>query len=337
MTLTGADELYSHQLVAPRAVTLHESAAWAERCYHLLFAGDDLILNCGRAVYPHDGRRAAFAGAVSGDSLLALRAREPFAAGDDPDRPDVGPVHIEVVEPLARVRLVLDDADGPLAFDLTYEARFPPVATERNRIELRGEVVTDYMNFFQSGVYSGVVRVDGREIAVRDRVGFRDRGWGLRKHEGSPRRGLVVFVGAELPGESIYALLYETASARRAFTNGWQIDETGVADRVVGAEHDLDFDGALLRGGRVELEMASGETREVTIHVRTRLFLSAVGYTADPAGKEPGRDRHDLTDPAARAALEGQTDNGCLFAVDGEEGHGYVETGLGVHARYRSE
>jgi hypothetical protein len=335
--LTAADELFSHQLVAPRSVTLHESPAWAERCYYLLLADDDLILNTGRALYPHAGRRTAFAAAVVGTTMHALRAAEPLAAGDDPDRPDVGPVRIEVVEPLRRVRLVLDDPGGPLAFDLTYEARFPPVASDRNRIELKGEVVTDYMNFFQSGVYSGVVRVDGREVAVRDRAGFRDRGWGLRKHEGSPRRGLVVFVGAELPGESLYALLYETASARRAFTNGWRMDETGVADRVVAAEHDLDFDGALLRGGRVELEMASGETREVTIDVRTRLFLSAVGYTADPAGKEPGRDRHDLADAAARAALEGQTDNGCVFVVDGVEGHGYVETGLGVHARYRPE
>lgn len=333
--LTAADELYSHQLVAPRAVPLHEHPAWAERCYHLLFAGDDLILNAGRAVYAHDGRRTAFAAAVAGEALHALRAREEFGPGDDPDRPDVGPVRIEVVAPLERVRLVLDDPDGPLAFDLVYEARFAPVATERNLIELKGEVVTDYMNFFQSGSYSGTVVVEGHEIAVRDRAGFRDRGWGLRKHEGAPRRGLVVFIGAELPGSSLYALLYETASGRRVFTNGWLMDEGGVTDRVVDAEHDLDFDGVLLRGGRATLDFASGARREVAIDVRNRLFLSAVGYTADPAGKEPGRGRHDLSDPAAVDRLVGQTDNGCRFTVDGVAGHGYVETGLGIHARYR--
>jgi hypothetical protein len=335
--LTTADELYSHQLVAPRAVPLHEHPAWAERCYHLLFAGDDLILNAGRAVYAHDGRRTAFAGAVAGDTLHALRMREPFGPGDDPDRPDVGPVRIEVVEPLERVRLVLDDPDGPLAFDLVYEARFAPVATERNLIELRGEVVTDYMNFFQSGRYSGVVRVDGRETAIRDRAGFRDRGWGLRKHEGAPRRGFVLAAFAELPDVALYALLYETASGRRAFTNGWLIDGGGVADRVVDAEHDLDFDGALLRRGRLTLAFASGARRRLELEVRARLFLSAVGYTADPAGAGPGREVHDLTDPAVASRLEGQTDNGCRFSLDGVEGHGYVETGLGVHARYRPD
>ena len=232
---------------------------------------------------------------------------------------------------------MLDDPSGPLAFDLTYEARFPPVASDRNRIELKGEVVTDYMNFFQSGRYSGVLAVDGREVTVSDRAGFRDWGWGLRKHEGSPRRGLVVFIGAELPEAAVYALLYETASARRVFTNGWLMDQDGVADRVVEAEHDLDFDGALLRGGRVALELASGGRREVVIEVRTRLFLSAVGYSADPAAREPGRDRHDLAEPEVTARLVGQTDNGCRFTVDGVEGHGYVETGLGVHARYAPE
>jgi hypothetical protein len=33
-------------------------------------------------------------------------------------------------------------------------------------------------------------------------------------------------------------------------------------------------------------------------------------------------------------ALRGQTDHGSVFTLDGEHGHGYVETGLGVHARY---
>jgi hypothetical protein len=335
--LTPADELYSHQLVAPRWVTLHEHPAWAERCYHLLMVDDDMILNVGRAVYPHAGRRIGFAGVVAAGSLHAHRAAEPLAPGDDPDRPDVGPVRIEVIEPLARVRLVLDDPGSPVAFDLTYEARFDPVATERNRIELKGEVVTDYMNFFQSGRYSGVVSVEGRDTVVRDRAGFRDRGWGMRKHEGSPRRGLVVFAGAELPDAALYALLYETASGKRVFTNGWLMDESGVADRVVGAEHDLELEGSLLRAGRIDLAFASGARRALTLEVRTRMYLSAVGYTADPAGRAPGRDRHDVTDPAVRARLDGQNDNGCRFALDGVEGHGYVETGLGVHARYRPD
>lgn len=336
-TVSALDESYRHQLVAPAAFTEHRDPAWAERCYHLLFVDERLMLDTGRALNPHAGRRKAFAGISTGSEEHSLRAVEAAGMGDDPDRPDIGPVRIEVVKPLEEVRLVLDSPGFPVSFDLRYRARFGPVTTAPNRIEVRGEVVTDYMNFFQSGIYSGTVVVDGEERSVAERAGFRDRGWGLRKHEGAPRRGLVLACFCELPDSALYLLLYETASGRRAFTNGWLIDASGIRDSVAGAEHHLHLDGTLLRSGRVELEFASGDSRTLDIEVRNRLFLSAVGYSADPAAALPGTQRHDLTDPAVVAALDGQVDHGCRFKLGDEEGHGYVETGVGVHARYRPE
>ncbi len=335
--ITQLDESYSHQAVAPAAVTAHEHPAWAERCYHLLHVGGPWILNAGRAVWPHGARRTAFAGVTNGRVLHALRVAEPFALGDDPDRPDVGPLRIDPVVALREIRLVLEDRSFPVSFDLVYTGRFPPVPTEPNRIERDGQVVTDYMNFFQSGLYSGTVVVEGEEHQVRERAGFRDRGWGLRKHEGAPRRGLVVFCGCELPDAALYVLLYETASARRVFTNGWLIDERGVGDTVIGAEHDLRWDRTLLTGGTIDLQLSSGERRRLELEVEGRLYLSAVGYTADEARAAPGSSRFDLTDPTVVADLNGQNDNGCRFALDGVEGHGYVETGLGTHTRYKPE
>lgn len=337
-TLTPPDESYTHQLVAPAAVTQHVDPAWAERCYHLLHLGGPVVLNTGRALYPHAGRRNGFAALTTGSEQHALRVSEPFAAGDDPDHPAVGPLRIEAVRPLEEVRLILDDPGFPVSFDLTYRARFVPAATQPNRIEREGRVVTEYMNLFQSGFYSGSVAVDGTTHTVTDRLGFRDRGWGLRKHEGAPRRGLVVACFCELPEAAIYSILYETASGRRAFTNGWVLAEAGVVDAVQGADHDLTFDGTLLTGGALELELASGATRRLEFDVVGRLHLSAVGYTADEDRSRPGIDRYDVTRPDVVAFLDGQNDNACHFRFDdGSEGHGYVETGLGIHARYRPE
>jgi hypothetical protein len=335
--VSGLDEGYRHQMVAPAEVTQHVDPAWAERCYHLLFVDGELMLDTGRALNPHAGTRKAFAGISTGREEHALRAAGSFSPGDDPDRADVGPLRIEVVRPLEELRLVLDAPDFPVSFDLSYTARFAPVATEPNRIEVGGEIVTDYMNFFQSGVYSGTVVVEGSERTVADRSGFRDRGWGLRKHEGAPRRGLVLACFCELPDSALYLILYETASGRRAFTNGWLIGPDGVQDVVTGAEHDLGLDGTLLRDGRIELAFRSGISRTLELDVRNRLFLSAVGYSADPAAAAPGQARHDITDPAVVAELDGQVDHGCAFRLDGASGHGYVETGMGVHERYRPE
>jgi hypothetical protein len=335
--LTAADESYRHQDVSPLLNTAHIDPAWAERCWHLLNLGDGWVLGAGRATWPHGGRRTAVAGVNTGAVQYARRAQEAFAPGDDPDAPQVGPIRIEAVKPLQEVRLTLDDPELDLAFDLVYEARFPPIPTDRNTIERDGQIVTDYMNFFQPGLYSGWVRADGEERRVQRRAGFRDRGWGLRKHEGSARRGMHIFCACELPEDSVYLLLYETASGRRVFTNGWVFGPEGVADTVHEVDHEMRFDGRKLLGGELSLTLASGARRHVSIEAEGRIWMETVGYTAVPGRGEPGADRLDLTDPAVQEAYDGLFDNACRFRADGQDGHGFVEVGLGIHQRYRPE
>ncbi len=161
--LTPADESYTHQLVAPQLETLYVHPAWGDRCYHQLHF-EDLTINVGRQLYPHAGRRFAFLGVATPERMYCLRAGEPFAAGDDPNQVRIGSVTIEVVRPLEEIRLLVEDPAFPVRLDLSYVGRFAPVPTDRNRIEVRGEVVTDYMNFFQSGLYSGTIEVGDRTL-----------------------------------------------------------------------------------------------------------------------------------------------------------------------------
>jgi hypothetical protein len=336
LPLSAADESFSHQLPTPQLETLYVHPRWGDRCYHQLFV-DDLTINAGRQLYPHDGRRFAFLGVATSEVQHCLRAAEAFKPGDDPDQPTIGGVTIEVVRPLEEIRLVVDEPGFPVAMDLTFTGRFDAVAADRHRIEQRGEVVTDYLNFFQSGLYSGTIEVEGKHYDVHERAGFRDRGWGLRKHEASGRRGFMMATWCELPEASIYTLLYETTSGRRAFTNGWLIDASGVADVATGIEHDLQFDGTLLTGGTLDVTWSSGETQSVEIEVKGRNFLSGIGYAIEEQRRAPGIDRFAITEPAVIASLDGQNDNASVFRVDGIEGHGYVETGVGLHARYRPE
>jgi hypothetical protein len=336
LPLTAADESYTHQLVAPALETLHVHPKWGDRCYHQLHF-EDLTINAGRQLYPHDGRRFGFLGVATPERMYCLRTGEPFAPGDDPDQARIGGVTIEVVRPLEEIRLVVDDPAFPVQLDLTYETRFAPVATSRNRIEVRGEVVTDYMNFFQSGLYSGTIVVDGREYTLDRHAGFRDRGWGLRKHESSGRRGFMVSVFCELEDRAIYTILYETASGKRVFTNGWLLDDSGLRDTATALEHDMALDGTLVTGGSVDVTWTSGETTRVEFRNEARNYLAGIGYALEDALMAPGIDIFDLTDPAVVARLDGQNDQGAAFTVGGETGHGYVETGVGIHPRYRPQ
>lgn len=334
--LTAGDEFYSHQLVAPQHEKEHSHPNWQERCYHLLFTDSGLILDAGRAVWPHQGLRRAFAGVTDGRIQQCLRTEEPFAIGDDPDTPEVGGIAVEAVRPMQEVRLSRGDRGDDLAFDLTFTARFKPVATSPHEVLQNGEVVTHYMNFFQSGYYDGWISHGGTVHEVERRLGFRDRGWGLRKHEGAPRRGLVLSVFCELPEESLYTILFETASGRRVLTNGWRISEHGVQP-VKSIEHEVDFEGTVMQSGSARLEFDDGTEREVNFERQRHLFLSGVGYSLDPEFTAPGADAYEVERPEIAQRLSGQTDHGCTFSVDGIPGHGYVETGLGIHARYRPE
>jgi hypothetical protein len=333
-SVSPGDERYHHQIVAPQLVTEHPRPTWAERTYLTLHAAPDLMLNLGRAVYPYAGRRTAFACVRHGDAQHAVRQIEPFVIGEDPDRPDVGALRIEVVRPLEQLRLVLGTPGDPLAFDLVYDARSPGVPTRRNLIETQGQLVTDYMNFFQSGYYTGTIWIAGEAIEVDRRAGFRDRGWGIRKHEGAPRRGLILFGAHEFASETLHFLLYETASGRRVFTDGWLLDADGITDTVVGIEHDLEQAGTLLKSGSISLQFSSGRRSEMTFEIETVMFLAVGGYAAEVDELPVGYARYDVAADLPR--LDGQNDCGGRWVLDGVEGHGLLETGFGTHPRYRA-
>jgi hypothetical protein len=324
-------------MVEPVLRTEHAQPTWADRCYHLLFA-EGMTISAGRQLYVNDARRFAFFGVATHDRQLCLRAAEPFSPGDDPDEPQVGGVRVEVVRPLKEIRIQVSEQEGfPLAADLTYRARFAPIPTERNRIFSKDELVTDYMNFFQSGTYSGTVSVDGVEHHIQERNGFRDRGWGIRKHESAGRRGFMAACFCELPDSAIYLIFYETASGRRVFTNGWLMDETGMRDVATGIDHDLTFEGRRVQHGQFRVQFATGDQKTIDFRAQGRIFLSGVGYSLDPELRATGAEVFDTTDDSVVERLDGQNDNGCTFTVDGQDGYGYVETGVGIHVRYRPE
>ena len=335
--LSALDESFGHQLVAPRATTQYEDRRWAERTYYLLHVDDELTINAGRQLLPHAGCWRVFAAGAGFEREHCLRATPSFAPGDDPDTERVGPLTLSVTRPLEEIRLVLDEPGFPLAYDLVFEARSEPVAHDPTLVEKDGVVLTHSMSFFQSGAFSGTVSLDGETRRVERRAGFRDRSWGLRSHDGAPKRGLVLFIAAEFEEESFYLLAHETGSGRRAYTGGWVMTPSGVADRVEALEHELEFGESWLARGEVRLRMASGRSRRLGFETQTRLFLSGVGYSSDPDAKRPGSDTFETADPAVARRLEGQTDHGSRFLLDGQVGHGFVEVGRGIHPRYRPQ
>jgi hypothetical protein len=95
----------------------------------------------------------------------------------------VGPVRVEIIEPLRRLRVVVDDAESGFSADLLFTARCP-LFEEPHYLWAPGHrTVFDITRLTQNGTWSGSITVpDGAPIAVDDAswLGTRDRSWGVR-------------------------------------------------------------------------------------------------------------------------------------------------------------
>jgi hypothetical protein len=92
----------------------------------------------------------------------------------------VGPIRIEVLEPLQRLRLIVEAPDHGLFADLVFDGRAFPVEEPRFIRRHGPRAFMDYTRLTQNGRYSGWIELDGARRDVTGFVGTRDRSWGVR-------------------------------------------------------------------------------------------------------------------------------------------------------------
>lgn len=92
----------------------------------------------------------------------------------------VGPIRIEVVEPLQKLKIVVDDAERGIKAEMLFEGRAFPIEEPRFIRRSGPRAFMDYTRLTQNGRYSGWVERDGKRYSVDGFVGTRDRSWGIR-------------------------------------------------------------------------------------------------------------------------------------------------------------
>ncbi|MUM35994.1 hypothetical protein FZI93_32355, partial [Mycobacterium sp. CBMA361] len=148
----------------------------------------DIFVITGMGYYPNLGVKDAY-------FLVARRDSGKFGGGGDTqtaihlsdaidqDRLNqhVLGYRIEVVEPLHKVRIVLDETDG-IAADLTWDGLFDVVQEQPHLMRQGNRLSLNAQRFAQLGAWSGYLAIDGEEIKVSPDtwIGSRDRSWGIR-------------------------------------------------------------------------------------------------------------------------------------------------------------
>ena len=104
--------------------------------------------------------------------------------GDLANELGAGPVRLEIVEPMRRVRLRVEDNASGMACDLVFSTRSGAVREPRQTLWSGTRRTMDATRYDQFGRWQGWIRHPGGRIEVDESLclGIKDRSWGLRRY-----------------------------------------------------------------------------------------------------------------------------------------------------------
>lgn len=93
----------------------------------------------------------------------------------------VGPISIEVIEPLKSLRVRVGDNPHGIRADLVFKGRADAVEEPRFTLHQGQRTLLDYTRLTQNGRYRGWMTLQGKRIEIGpEMLGTRDRSWGVR-------------------------------------------------------------------------------------------------------------------------------------------------------------
>lgn len=95
-----------------------------------------------------------------------------------------GPLSIEVIEPLRRIRLSIAPNEGPLVGEVIWTATMDAQEERRHFNRSWGRVLENYSRYDQIGELSGSLTVAGATVDVASWWACRDHSWGVRENVG---------------------------------------------------------------------------------------------------------------------------------------------------------
>jgi hypothetical protein len=117
---------------------------------------------------------------VDGQQISVFTSQR--APTDRRDATHLGPIDVDVVDPMKVVRVSVDSPEHGLRADLTFTARSAAIEEPHYWWRVGVRTIFDYTRFTQFGCWEGWIEIDGvrREVSPASTWGSRDRSWGIR-------------------------------------------------------------------------------------------------------------------------------------------------------------
>jgi len=289
MRLSGFDDYPFHQHPMPFH-TVSTTDAHYNDGYWFAFYAPGWYFHAGLRLHPNVNVIDGWAGVTHEYRQRVLRASR--ALHPRYDDLAVGPLRLEILEPMKRLRLSAAPNPGEIEFDVEITAQAPPFVEERYQHLKFGAVVNDLIRYTQVCRMQGTARIAGQAIAIDQWHGMRDHSWGVRSSMAMPTgikgidrrpeeaddRALRLWVPFECGDHCGMINTHEAGDGRVLDFEGRLDYADGRAVKLTALRHDLLYLTGSTRptGGTLELDGEDGLTR--------RYQLTLAGTPADVQG-----------------------------------------------------
>jgi hypothetical protein len=195
MPLGPFDEYLAHQTSDTFDHVATSDRNFYDRYYFNMHASsDELFVITGLGQYPNLGVTDAFITVSIGTEQHTVRASREL--GSDRMDTSVGPLSVEVLEGLLKLRIRCEENEWGVSADLTFTGSVAALEEPRTFIRRYGRVIQDVTRYAQVGTWEGTITAAGQTFDVTPDKwkGARDRSWGVRpvgepEHPGIKVRG----------------------------------------------------------------------------------------------------------------------------------------------------
>ena len=290
--LTKGDDYPIHQTPEPIAYTGAVRNFYDRYFFNGYHQEQDIFFAAALGVYPYvNVMDAAFSLIVDGVQHNVIASR-----GLNMERMDtqVGPVAVEVIEPLHKLRVTVDDAANGILAELVFTSRALVQEEPRFTRRVGSQLVMDSTRMTQNGTWQGWIECKGRRINVTPDqwMGTRDRSWGVRNigtgdaqpNPMAPSSPQYYWLWAPINWLDCVSLyhLNDDEHGRPWNTNGVIVPLTGQgeAQEMARVSSRIDY----IKGTRharkaiLTFERQTGGATEITMTPRFHWYMKGVGY-----------------------------------------------------------
>jgi hypothetical protein len=299
--LNKLDDFPIHQTPEPIAHPATSDRNVYDRTWFNGYAKDgSYYFGIGMAVYPHRGIMDCAFSVVKPDGRQFCFYGSRRAPTERTEM-QVGPFRMEVLEPMKRTRVVLEDNESGVSCDITFSARTAAIQEARQTLWSGARRTMDATRFDQFGRLSGVVRTPEGEIKVSEDMchGTKDRSWGVRgvgerDVGGAPTMPQgICFVWAPLFWDDhiTHAIFFDGQKGEALVREGIvaplyasEAEVPGVQDgrdqRMATARHRIQYHRGTRLASSAEIDLVDhdGATRTISLEPILKFQMKGLGY-----------------------------------------------------------